>query len=235
MLKFFGCGSAFTNEHNSAFFIYGNDLILIDCPATSFQKIKKMEKLSEFDNIFILVTHTHGDHSGGIGTMLQYVWFSSYGKKKVTVVAPSEQVENDLNMLLRNIEGCEKKWFNITTANELNKEWFVSSIPTRHTETLSGRCFGYQLKIDGKNVVYTGDTAVLTPFLPLLKSGDYLYTETSYYKSEVHLYINDILSELVNLAGSGVNVYLMHLDNEEEIKKIIGNTNIKLALLVQEK
>lgn len=69
MLKFFGRGSAFADEHNSAFFIYGNDLILIDCPATSFQKVKKMEKLSKFDNIFILVTHTHGDHSGGVGTM----------------------------------------------------------------------------------------------------------------------------------------------------------------------
>ncbi len=233
MLKFFGRGSAFADEHNSAFFVYGNDFILIDCPATSFQKVKKMEELSKFDNIFILVTHTHGDHSGGVGTMLQYAWFAL--NKKVTVVAPSEQVENDLNMLLRNIEGCEKKWFNITTADELNKEWLVSSIPTYHAETLSGKCFGYHLRIDGKNIIYTGDTAVLTPFLPLLKNGDYLYTEISYYKSEVHLYIYGILSELVNLAKNGVNVYLMHLDEEEEIEKIIENTDIKLAPLFQKK
>lgn len=206
---------------------------MIDCPATSFQKIKKMKELSEFDNIFILVTHTHGDHSSGIGTMLQYAWFVL--NKKVTVVAPSEQVENDLNILLRNIEGCEKKWFSITTADELKKEWLVSSVPTRHAETLNGRCFGYHLKSNGKNVVYTGDTAVLTPFLPLLKSGDYLYTEASYYRSDVHLYIDDILPELVNLTKNGVNVYLMHLDNEAEIEKIIKNTDIKLAPLFQEK
>lgn len=233
MIKFFGHGSAFANEHNSAFFVCRNDLILIDCPATSFQKVKKMKGLSEFENIFILVTHTHGDHSGGIGTMLQYVWFAL--NKKVTVVAPSEQVENDLNMLLRNIEGCEKKWFSITTADELNEEWLVSSVPTRHAETLDGRCFGYHLKINGKNVVYTGDTAVLTPFIPLLKSGDYLYTEASYYRSDVHLHIDDILPELVNLARNGINIYLMHLDNEEEIEKIIENTDIKLAPLFQEK
>lgn len=233
MLKFFGRGSAFADEHNSAFFICNNDLILIDCPATSFQKIKKMNRLSEFDNIFILVTHTHGDHSGGIGTMLQYVWFVL--NKKVTVVAPSEQVENDLNMLLRNIEGCEKKWFSIITADELNEEWLVSSVPTHHTETLDGRCFGYHLKINGKNVVYTGDTAVLTPFIPLLKNGDYLYTETSYYRSDVHLHIDDILPALVELTKNGVNVYLMHLDNEAEIEKITADTHIKLAPLFQEK
>ncbi|MDE6789979.1 MAG: MBL fold metallo-hydrolase [Ruminococcus sp.] len=233
MLKFLGRGSAFADEHNSAFFVHDNDLILIDCPATTFQKVKKMKGLSQFENIFILVTHTHGDHSGGIGTMLQYAWFAL--NKKVTVVAPSEQVENDLNILLRNIEGCEKKWFSITTAGELNKKWLVSSVPTRHTETLDGRCFGYHLKINGKNVVYTGDTEVLAPFLLLLKNGDYLYTEASYYKSGVHLHINDILPELVNLAKNGINVYLMHLDDEEEIEKIIENTDIKLAPLFQEK
>ena len=72
MLEFLGRGSAFADEHNSAFFVHDNDLILIDCPATTFQKVKKMKGLSEFENIFILVTHTHGDHSRGIGTMLQY-------------------------------------------------------------------------------------------------------------------------------------------------------------------
>lgn len=233
MIKFFGRGSAFADEHSSAFFVHDNDLILIDCPATSFQKIKKMKGLSEFENIFILVTHTHGDHSGGIGTMLQYAWFAL--NKKVTVVAPSEQVENDLNILLRNIEGCEKKWFSITAADELNEEWLVSPVPTRHAGTLDGRCFGYHLKINGKNVVYTGDTAVLTPFIPLLKNGGYLYTEASYYRSDVHLHINDILPELVNLTENGINVYLMHLDNETEIEKIIEDTDIKLAPLFQEK
>ena len=140
-----------------------------------------------------------------------------------------------MNMLLRNIEGCEKKWFNITTADELNEEWLISSISTHHAEMLNGRCFGYLLKINGKNVVYTGDTEVLAPFLLLLKNGDYLYTEASYYKSGVHLHINDILPELVILAENGVNVYLMHLDNEAEIEKIIENTDIKLAPLFQEK
>lgn len=144
-------------------------------------------------------------------------------------------MENDLNMLLRNIEGCEKKWFNITTADELNEEWLISSVSTRHAEMLNGRCFGYLLKINGKNVVYTGDTAILTPFIPLLKSGDNLYTETSYYKSGVHLYIKDILPELVNLTPNGMNIYLIHIDNKAEIEKIIENTDIKLAPLFKAK
>lgn len=117
MLKFLGRGAAFSDEHNSAFFIENNELVLIDCPATSYQKVKKMN-WEQYDNIYILITHTHGDHSGGVGTMLQYVWFVSYMKKKVTVVAPSEAVKEDLLLLLMRVEGCEKEWFNIATADE---------------------------------------------------------------------------------------------------------------------
>ena len=79
-------------------------------------------------DIFILVTHTHGDHISGVGTMLQYVWFVK--GKKLTVVAPSDEVEKDLEYQLMHIEGCEEKWFNITTADKLDKKWLVSAIPT---------------------------------------------------------------------------------------------------------
>lgn len=230
MLKFLGRGSAFADEHNSAFFIEDNDLVLIDCPATSYQKIKKMN-WGQYNNIYILITHTHGDHSGGVGTMLQYVWFASYMKKKVIIVAPSEAVKEDLLLLLMRIEGCEQDWFDIVIADALHKEWLISAIPTTHVKPLEGKCFGYHLKVHWNDVVYTGDTATLEPFKPLLKSGSYLYTEASYYKSEVHLYLKDILYELVDLAESGVQVYLMHLDVEEEIKKLIEGTPIMLAVL----
>lgn len=231
MLKFLGRGCAFADEHNSAFFYHGKDLILIDCPATSFQKIKKMN-LNEVENIYILITHTHGDHSGAVGTMLQYAWFVL--RNPVTVVAPSDKVKNDLQTLLIQIEGCEPEWFNITTADKIRQDWLVSAIPTTHAKTLDGKCFGYYLKIQGNDVIYTGDTATLTPYLPFLNNGTYLYTEISFYKSDVHLYIGDILPILKKLSENGVKIYLMHLDNENEISKIIDGTKLEFAPLYQQ-
>jgi ribonuclease BN (tRNA processing enzyme) len=230
MLKFLGRGSAFADEHNSAFFYHNKDLVLIDCPATSFQKIKKM-KLNEVQKIYILITHTHGDHSGSVGTMLQFAWFVL--NNPVTIVAPSETVKNDLMTLLIQIEGCEPDWFNITTADELHEEWLISAVPTIHAQTLDGKCFGYHLKVEGKEVVYTGDTATIAPFLPLLHSGTFLYSEIAFYKSNVHLHYIDTLPILKELSQNGVKVYLMHLDNEEEIAKIIENTDLNLAPLYQ--
>ena len=230
LLLFLGRGSAFADEHNSAFFAEDNELVLIDCPATSYQKVKKMN-WEQYDNIYILITHTHGDHSGGVGTMLQYVWFASYMKKKVTIVAPSEEVKEDLLLLLMRIEGCEQDWFDIITADELNKKWFIAAVPTTHVKPLEGRCFGYHLNIHGNNVVYTGDTATLEPFKSLLKRGSFLYTEAAYYKSAVHMHLKDMLAEYISFAESGVHVYLMHLDVEEEIKKMTADTPLKLAQL----
>ncbi|MBR4627303.1 MAG: MBL fold metallo-hydrolase [Ruminococcus sp.] len=231
MLLFLGRGSAFADEHNSAFFVEDNELVLIDCPATSYQKVKKMN-WEQYDNFYILVTHTHGDHSGGIGTMLQYVWFASYMKKKVTIVAPSAEVREDLLLLLIRIEGCEEEWFDIIISDELKKKWFISSVPTTHVKPLEGRCFGYHLYIQRNNVVYTGDTATLEPFTPLLKSGSFLYTEASYYQSAVHLHLKEVLPEFIKLSDSGVHVYLMHLDVEDELNKLITDTPLKFVQVI---
>ena len=232
LLLFLGRGSAFADQHNSAFFVEDNELVLIDCPATSYQKVKKMN-WERYDNIYILVTHTHGDHSGGVGTMLQYVWFASYMKKKVTIVAPSAEVRDDLLLLLMRIEGCEQEWFDIVTADELDKKWFIASVPTTHVKPLEGKCFGYHLNIHGNNVVYTGDTGTLEPFKPLLTRGSFLYTEAAYYKSAVHLHLKEMLPEFIKLADSGVHVYLMHLDVEDEIKRMISDMTLKLARLYE--
>lgn len=75
-------------------------------------------------------------------------------------------------------------------------------------------------------LVHRIDTAIR-----LLDSGSFLYSEAAYYKSEVHLYLKDTLPELIRLAESGVHVYLMHLDVEDEIMKMIADTPLKTAIL----
>ncbi|MBR1555092.1 MAG: GNAT family N-acetyltransferase [Oscillospiraceae bacterium] len=229
MLLFAGRGSAFAEEHNSAFFIRNQELVLLDCPISAFQKYKTLD-FRHIRHIYILVTHTHGDHAGGIGSMIQYAWFV-LNHLPVTVVAPSETVKNDLNTLLMQIEGCKDFWFELTTAKQLLKDWLIEAIPTEHALTLKEKCFGYYLHLDGRNIIYTGDTAILRPFLPYLKKGSILYTECSYYWSDVHLHLPQILPDLLALTEKGIRVYLMHLDNEKEILKLIQGTKLRLAPL----
>ena len=228
MLIFLGRGSAFTNAHNCAYFVNNNDLILLDCPASAFENIKKLH-LENFRHIYILVTHTHGDHIGGIGTMLQYAYFVL--QEPLTVVAPSKAVLEDLSLLLYQIEGCEKNWFHLIMADNLEKSWLICAIPTQHAEPLKNKCFGYALCVNHHKIIYTGDTATLMPYLPYLQQGAILYTECSVFQSNVHLYLPDILPTLIAFTEQDIQVYLMHLDDEKQISGMIETTKIQLAPL----
>ena len=236
MLKFFGRGCAFDPEQNSAFFSDGDDIILIDCPMSSFHKLIHMniEQLTESGNvriIFVLVTHTHSDHVSGIATLIQYAYYVWH--VPVVIAAPSAEVKEDLRFLVGRLEGCEMNAFHLTTADML-KLWVKDVIPTEHVPGLSGRCFGYCLNIDNKTVIYTGDTNTLDPYKKYLTGGDntYFFTEASASGSPVHINLLNELDYLKALTDEGIHVYLMHLDNEEKTKELIADTKIKLAPLL---
>ena len=228
MINFLGRGSAFADEHNSAFFVDGTDMVLLDCPMDAYRKLKKMD-LSGIEHIYILLTHTHGDHISGVGMMIDYEVF--IGRIPVTVVAPSTEVRDDLEFVISKIEGCSDDWYGLVVASELKKDFLISAIPTRHTESLEGRCFGYHVVSEGRDIIYTGDSATLDPFLPYVKDDSILCTETSAFKSGVHLYAGDIKEKIAELTSKGTTVYLMHLDDEDAIWDMLKDTGAELAPL----
>ena len=228
MLKFLGRGSAFSDEHNSAYFVEGDDLVLLDCSMTSFVKLCN-KNLAPYDRVYLLITHTHGDHVSGIGLFIDLLEFSV--KTPITIVAPSKEVEADIFYYLTRLEGCSSEWYDLTTADELEKEWFVKAVPTTHSDELAGKCFGYVLKVDNHNVVFTGDTNTMIPFEKYLDNDTYLYMEIAAYKSPVHLYCSDMVSKVKEYVAMGVHVYLMHMDDEKRISQVMKDTGAEMAPL----
>lgn len=227
MLKFLGRGSAFADAQNCAYFESGDALILLDCPMSAFHILRRRGITQK--QIYVLVTHTHSDHTGGIPMLIHLARYIA--DARVTVVAPSSEVAADLEYLIGRLDGCDSAAYRIVTADALGAEWLTGTVSVRHVPALEGRCFGYRLCIGGTDVIYTGDAASLEPFLPYLHSGAYLYTEAACFNSGVHLYLDEALPKLMRLTADGVHVYLMHLDNEAEIAEKICGTGISLAPL----
>lgn len=221
LLNFLGKDSGFGNNHTSAFFFTeSNDIVVIDCPISTFQKLRKAD-LTGHEHIYVLITHTHGDHIGGLGLFVQHVFFNLH--KKVTIVAPSKEVASDLQTVLT-IEGNEADWYQLITSDFITEEnWFVSCVLTEHSPQLKGKCFGYVFVISGKAVIYTGDTSTLKPFEPYFQMCNELYVDTSVHYGMIHLKLEDALEDFIRLNHKGTDVFLMHLDDATSAEKITAD------------
>lgn len=231
MLKFFGNGSAFADTNTCAFFTMNSELVIIDFSMSAFPVFRDLD-FTDIDSITVLVTHTHSDHISGLGPMIYYAYYI-LKLPRVTVAVPNRTIADNLSFLLCKLEGCNSDAFEIITTELLNRPWFIAAIPTIHSASLSGNCYGYALEIDYSLVIYTGDTHTLLPYLKLLQddkhSDKYLYTEISAYNTPAHLFIDDNLEQLIRLSNSGVHVNLMHIDNDALIRENIQGTELRIV------
>ena len=76
-LQFLGRGAAFNPKegNNSAYVIENNQLFLIDCGESIFERIMENGLLDKIDGINVMITHTHSDHVGSLGTLTMYSYY----------------------------------------------------------------------------------------------------------------------------------------------------------------
>ncbi len=207
-LTFLGRDSGFGKENNSAYVDFGNKFLLIDCGYTNFNKLRdQFEKLSKYDSIHIVVTHLHPDHAGSLGHLISCLYYVY--NTKTTVISKCKHIQNFLD-----ITGTPKEaYILVDHLDDLDLEM----IETNHTDCLDA--YGFKATINGRKIVYTGDTSILEPYLPYLKDADEFYVDTS-ITGGVHLKIDEIQDKLKELKSNGTDIYLMHLQDKEKIREI---------------
>lgn len=77
-LKFLGTGSAFNVKrgNNCAYYKEGESILFLDFGESIFEKVVKKNVLSGIKNIFVAITHLHGDHAGSLSTLIYYACFN---------------------------------------------------------------------------------------------------------------------------------------------------------------
>ncbi|MCR5202119.1 MAG: MBL fold metallo-hydrolase [Lachnospiraceae bacterium] len=238
MLHFVGRGSAFSEGNTSAFFVDGTDFIIIDSGLNLFQRLRHIDissLLTEegIKRIVVLITHTHSDHIGSLPLVIQYAYYFLH--IPVVVISGNNEILEDLRFYIENLGGCVPDAYELRVASSEDFHWFKKIIPTEHSPELKGKCFGYLLEIEGVPTIYSGDTNVIEPFKEYIEEyadkGLELYIEMAVSDSPVHLCIDKHMDYLKCIKEKGAKVYLMHIDNEEEMLKKIEGTGFEFAPL----
>lgn len=163
---------------------------------------------NKYDDIEVIITHLHNDHAGALSQFILYMWFIY--NKKVTVYSCCEKIQEYLD-----ITGTTKEGYEIKPCSPNLK-----FIKTEHVKEIDS--YGFKLNINGKTIVYTGDTSTLEPFIPYLDQCDEFYVDVSKYGG-VHLKFEDAINDLKKIKEKGVSVFLMHIDNKEYISNLNNN------------
>ena len=205
-LKFWGSDSGFGENNTSAYYEEGDRFVLIDCGFSVFNKLKKLD-FSRYNTIDIIITHLHNDHAGSLSQFILYLYFNY--NKKVNVISNCEHIKEYLD-----ITGTTKDIY--TIKNSIPDLTFIK-VP--HAKELDA--YGFKIKLNNKNIIYTGDTSSLEPFIPLLSDVSEIYTDIS-KNGGVHLKLSDSLELLEKLKNQNIDIYLMHVDDKEYVKNIIN-------------
>lgn len=198
----------FGNKNNSAYYEEGNKLIIIDCGFTVFNQLKEKFDFNKYSSINIIITHLHNDHAGSLSQFILYLWFVY--QKKATVISKCSKIRDYLE-----ITGTPKDSYELKDDFE-NLEF----IKTEHVENMD--CYGFKIKLGNRNIVYTGDTAIIEPFLDYIRCADEAYIDVS-KNGGVHIKIDDIIDFVNEFQSKGIDVHFMHIDDKnylnEEISK----------------
>lgn len=225
-LLFLGRGSAFNSYegNTSAYFIDKNELFLIDCGESIFETIMENKLLDDINCINIMITHTHSDHVGSLGTLIMYCYYAI--NKKVNIIISKDCLyKNDLIDLIR-IFGCTKEMYRIIDETELdNKYELFNTIRFKKTEHVSQiSSYGIQIETNNGVIYYSGDTSNLNNILELIKNKktiDKIYVDSTSTntKNNVHVYIG----ELNNLIPDHLKnkIYCMHINDKKCIEMAI--------------
>lgn len=217
MLKFIGSGSAFNTKlgNTSAYIKENNTLLLIDCGELTFNRILELNLLDDVEEVHIVLTHTHPDHVGSLGS---FIFFCFYAKQIRPIFhAATTNFIQLLEMMGVTNKHCE--FDNCTFRPDI----FISSLNIELGFTLvdhSKELPSFAIFLGNRNIseilYYSGDSKDIDKnVIHALKSGriGYIYQDTSKadYDDSVHLSLRK-LCELIpeNLRNK---VYCMHLDN----------------------
>lgn len=177
-IKFLGTGAAYYPAlgSNSAFFTLEDQLYLLDCGETSFQRMAARPELTSCAEITVLVTHLHADHIGSLSTFAAYCL--QVLDKLICIASPDATLPRILSLM-----GVTPDYYRLQKDFSQPFPGGLAVTPLRVQHAAEMECYGYFLSEGADSVYYSGDANTLPKIvLDRLAAGEIsrVYQETTY-------------------------------------------------------
>lgn len=223
-LQFLGRGASFNPKegNTSAYFIEDNQLFLIDCGESIFERIIASGLLKGIETINLMITHTHSDHVGSLGSLIIYCFYTL--KRPINIILPENPKHlSSIEKILSGF-GLTESMYNYVNEKTFDEKLVtfqsIRYIETKHCDELDS--YGLLFATPNGMVYYSGDTNEIEPIKKLITSGqhiDKLYIEatTEDFPRNVHLNIGILEKNIPEELKS--HVYCMHFNNDNCIEQ----------------
>lgn len=189
-LNFIGIGGAFCPKLgcNCAYVRENEKILFVDFGMDVYRKVVEYNLLEGVEKVYVVLTHMHGDHIGGLFTFIDYCYFSK--KIVVKILDNSTTFTNKLVKLL-DFTGIQSDKFSIIKMEELGFDFNLSVEKTAHTPILE--CYSLIFESEGKKILYTSDTNDIDNIKRKIDDPDFIkiYCEVG-EKSPVHIEFEDL-------------------------------------------
>lgn len=226
-LKFLGRGSAFNVKegNTSAYFIEEDQLFLIDCGEDVFAKLKQKSLLSGVRAVNLMITHTHSDHIGSLGSLVLYLYTVLHRPLKI-ILPDNEEYRKLVRQILEGF-GCIEEMYDLALDTQLDDKFKsfsgVRYVKTWHCPEIMS--FGLIFTTKEGLVYYSGDTKEIKNLHYLLSNGVQIakaYVDASSVRKSngTHLFVGNLAMAVPEDLRK--RIYCMYFNDESCIQMALG-------------
>jgi ribonuclease BN (tRNA processing enzyme) len=235
-LTFLGRGAGFypSEGSTSAYFLDKGELFLIDPGESIFKTLLDKKVLDPVSALNILITHTHSDHVGSLGSLLLYA--SVVKKFKTNIISDENMAFSPQIRTLLEIYGLPERMYQFVNSqafdnrySKFNKTRYIKTVHCKELETCA-----ILFETDSGLVFYSGDMKDPAPLIEIIKSGkkiDKIYIDSNNdpEPNPFHLRLEEIHDIVPPELRS--SVYCMHFNSRQCMKDAIdfGFNVVELA------
>lgn len=192
-LHILGCGDAFGNggRNQSGYLVEAADrLFLMDCGPTTLLAMKRAGfDPRQLDVVFL--SHLHGDHFGGLPFLFISYLYEHPRDKPLHIAGPSGSEEKVIELYRLMYGGnVPPLRFHLLQPGETELILGIDVLPFRVPHQVQAISLGLKISYEGKQILFSGDSAWTDLFLSHARGADLFLCECSFYEQESANHLN---------------------------------------------